>query len=48
MKGIIVFIVLLTLAIGTYMNRIGSKSSVLIEDTVESTMAAPVKSEIPL
>jgi hypothetical protein len=50
MKGIAVFIVLLTLAIGTYLNKMDKSSNgqVMVEDSVESSMAAPVKPEIPL
>lgn len=48
MKGIAVFIILLTLAIGTYLNRMDADTQVMVEDTVESSMAAPIKTEIPL
>jgi hypothetical protein len=48
MKGIIVFLVLLTLAIGSYMNKMDTTDSAMVEDSVESSMAAPVKSDIPL
>lgn len=49
MKGIAVFIILLTLAIGTYLNRMDkTDSQVMIEDSVESSLAAPVKTDLPL
>lgn len=48
MKGIIVFIVLVTLAIGSYLNKMDTNDSAMVEDTVESSLAAPVKPEIPL
>lgn len=49
MKRIAIFIVVLTLAIGTYLNIKQNKgdSQVMIEDTVESSMAAPIKPDIP-
>jgi hypothetical protein len=51
MKAITVFLVLLTLAIGTYLNNLDANKTpnqTLIQDEVESSMAAPVKADIPL
>jgi hypothetical protein len=47
MKGVAVFLVLLTLAIGTYLfGKDMNDSQVMIEDVVESSLAAPVKADL--
>ena len=49
MKSIALIILALTLAIGTYMGRNKeSDTQVMIEDSIGSSMAAPVRPDIPL
>jgi hypothetical protein len=49
MKPIALIILALTLAIGTYMVRnTKSDAQVMIEDSIGSSMAAPVRPDIPL
>jgi hypothetical protein len=49
MKVIAACIVLATLAIGTYLNFMDkdADTQVMVEDKIESSLAAPVKPEIP-
>ncbi len=42
MKAIAVFIVLIALAVGTYLNRTDNTSAE-VKDTVETNLAAPVR-----
>lgn len=49
MKPIALIILALTLAIGTYMSRnTENDAQVMIEDSIGSSMAAPVRPDIPL
>jgi hypothetical protein len=50
MKSFALILLALTLAIGTYLNRKDSDKDarVMIEDSVGSTLAAPIKPNIPL
>ena len=46
MKAIALLVVLITLAVGTFLNRKESRSAVS-EDTVKSGLAAPVRESAP-
>lgn len=46
MKAIALLIVLITLAVGTYLNR-PSNNTATTEDTVKSGQAAPARTEVP-
>lgn len=50
MKPVTLFILMTVLALGFYLNTLdpNKDSQVLIEDKVDSKMAAPQKTEIPL
>jgi hypothetical protein len=46
MKAIALLIVLIALAVGTFLNKSENRSAVT-EDTVQSSLAAPVREEVP-
>lgn len=46
MKAIALLVVLITLAVGTYLNR-SQNESAGVTDTVKSGQAAPTRSEVP-
>lgn len=45
MKAIALLLVLITLAVGTYLNR--TQNTAVTEDSVKSGQAAPVRNEVP-